>query len=432
MDGSQPVAHRGRETQLLLVTIGVSIGVLLLLSRFRFPERAAEPPATPAAAPLERLAARAAYDELASTMADLERRLTGPVAVLPVSPQREGRFAVAPRVTPDRAIALLREDETLPGESASTSRIISRDRAGEWAVIGVPHDADAVVLARVGPPRPGPRYVVAVEGTANALTLRPVYVGRTALVQDERTSTPLLSLSGLQDEVPRGAAIFSLDGTFIGLVAGGGGSTITVIPGDFLKEVAASATAAAERRRGHLGIRVEALTESLGRATGATVGVIVNDVIHPGPAVGVLLPGDVIQSIGGAPVTTVGDFRRAEEAITPSQTVSVSILRRRAAEQVTVRAADSLAMTAPAPVDVPGFVLRPVEGSGIEVVAIDAGTPAARAGLQRGDLIVAIDGRAAEDVSGLMRAFSGAPVGGAWVLTVHRGLQRHTLALEKR
>jgi S1-C subfamily serine protease len=232
--------------------------------------------------------------------------------------------------------------------------------------------------------------------------------------------------------VPRGAAIFSLEGTFIGLVAGGGGSTITVIPGDFLKEVAASATAAAERRRGHLGVRVDALTESLGRATGATVGVIVNDVIQAGPAVGVLLPGDVIQSIGGAPVMTVGDFRRAEEAIAPNQPVSVSILRRRAAEQVSVRAADALAMTAPAPVDVPGFVLRPVDRSGIEVVAIDAGTPAARAGLQRGDLIVAIDGRPAEDVSGLMRAFSGAPVGGAWVLTVHRGLQRQTLALEKR
>ena len=420
-----------RETRLLLVTIAVSIGVLLLLSRFRFPAQAAEPPATPSAAPLERLAARAAYDELSSTMADLERRLTGPVVVLAVSPQR-GRFAVAPRVTPDRAIALLREDETLPGESASTSRIIHRDRAGEWAVVGVPHDADAVVTARVGPPRPGPRYVVAVEGTANALTLRPVYVGRTSLLQDERTSTPLLSLSGLQDEVPRGAAIFSLEGTFIGLVAGGGGSTITVIPGDFLKGVSERATPTAERRRGDLGVRVEVLTNALGRATGATVGVIVNEVIVPGPAADVLLPGDVIQSIGGAPITTVGDFRRAEEALVPNQAVGVSILRRRAAEQVTVRAADVLAMTAPAPVDVPGFVLRTVGEHGIEVVAVDAGTPAARAGLLRGDLIVAIDGRPAGASDVLLRGFSRAPVGSAWVLTVHRGPQRHSLALEKR
>ena len=67
-----------RETRLLLATIAVSVGMLLLLARFRFPEEAGRQTVEPAAAPLERLAARATFDELAGTMADLERRILEP------------------------------------------------------------------------------------------------------------------------------------------------------------------------------------------------------------------------------------------------------------------------------------------------------------------------------------------------------------------
>src|SRR5688572_18779697 len=268
MDSSAPISHGGRETRLLLVTIAVSIGVLFLLARFRFPEQAAEAPASAAAAPLERLAARAAYDELASTMVDLERRLARSVIVLPVRPQRDtGGFVVAPRLTADRAVALLRSGEALPGDTEGTSRVITTDRARELAIVAVPADASAVVTPRYGPPRPGPRYVVAVDGTADGLTLRPVYVGRTSTLQDARTSTPLLSLSGLQHPLPRGAAIFSLEGTFIGLVFESGATT-TLLPGDYLRAMAEAPPVNPEPGpTTSLGLTVEPLTESLARAT---------------------------------------------------------------------------------------------------------------------------------------------------------------------
>jgi hypothetical protein len=335
---SPDAAHRGgRETRLLLVTIAVSIGVLLLLSRFRFPEQSAEPLATPAAAPLERLAARAAYDELASTMADLERRLTGAVAVLRIEPQREsGGFVVAPRLTADRAIALIAPGETLPGETEGTSRIISTDLSRALAVVAVPPDPDTIVTPRTGPPRPGPRYVVVVEGGADGLTIRPVYVGRTSTLHDDRTSTPLLSLSGVQGPLARGAAIFSLDGIFIGLVVQQGATT-TVVPGDFLQATAEAAGPATDR--------------------------------IPDPA-------------------------ETNDAL--------------------------------------GIVRHTTSEKGLEILEVKADSPAARAGVRRGDIIVAFNGRPPRDLEDITRAFGAAAPGTAWVLIVRRGDAPSVLALEKR
>lgn len=336
---SSDAAHRGgRETRLLLATIAVSIGVLLLLSRFRFPEQAAEPLSVPNVAPLERLAARAAYDELASTMADLERRLSGAVVVLRVDPQQResGAFVVAPRLTADRGVTLISPGETLPGDTGGTSRIISTDLARSLAVVAVPPDPDTIVTPRTGPPRPGPRYVVAVEGGADGLTIRPVYVGKTSTLHDDRTSTPLLSFSGVQSPVSRGAAIFSLDGIFIGLVAQHGATT-TVVPGDFLQAAAAAA-------------------------------------VHA-----------------------------TDTAPDPAETV-----------------------------DAAGIGRHTLSEDGLEILEVKADSPAARAGLRRGDVIVTFDGRAVRDLADLTRPFRAAAAGTAWVLIVRRGNVPIVLALEKR
>ena len=53
-----------RETRLLAATIGISIVVLVVLSRFRFPNVAADVRDAASAQPLARLAARAAFDAL--------------------------------------------------------------------------------------------------------------------------------------------------------------------------------------------------------------------------------------------------------------------------------------------------------------------------------------------------------------------------------
>lgn len=208
----------GRETRLLLVTIGVSVAALLLLARFRFPEQTVQP-SEPAQAPLERLAARAAYDELASAMADLERRIAPRLIVFRVTPQRaSGEYVVAPRVTGSRAVVVLGADERIePTEGAPD--IITHDAERGLAVLATEPVDDAIVTPRTGPPRPGPRYVVVVEGSEQGPTLRPVYVGRTSTVDESGGALTLLTMDALQSALPRGAAVFSLDGTFLGLVS---------------------------------------------------------------------------------------------------------------------------------------------------------------------------------------------------------------------
>jgi S1-C subfamily serine protease len=421
-----------REARLLFVTIGVSIGMLLLLARFRFPEEATRGSVEPAAAPLERLAARATFDELASSMADLERRLANRIDVLRIQPERTpGGFVPAPRLTPDRVVVLLRAGErVVAGASAETPIVVGRDGMRELAVVASPSRPDDVVTVRTVPPRPGPRYVAVVEATGHGPAVRPVYVGRTDLIQDPRLNTPLLSVVALQQIVPHGAAIFALDGQFIGL-ASDGGRGVTIVPAEALRTLAAQVQAA-PAEPADIGVHVQPLSATLARASGADRGVMVTYVQTRGPAAADLLSGDVIRGIDGTGVTTVAGFQQLISTRQPGQAVALDIVRQGKALQASVRAVEAGALETALAADAdPGLLLRTIDGAGIEVVALEPRMPGARADLQPGDLIVAIDGRAAVATDGLLRAYREKPRGGAVLLTVRRGTQHRVVALEK-
>jgi hypothetical protein len=421
-------SRRGRETRLLLATIAISVAVLVLLARFRFPEEAGRPESEPVQAPLERLAARATYDELATIMADLERRLLPRLLVVEVQPDRAtGAYAVAARVTPDRAVTLLAWHETLSGRHPP---ILARDNARDLAVLSVPDAPDAVVTLPPAVLRPGPRYVAIVEATARGPVLRPVYVGRTDMFQDPRTTSPLLSLAALQHALPRGAAVFSLAGNFLGLAVDGGTSA-TVVPGDILRAAADSARQV-EETRGDLGFTVEPLTRSLMRATGAERGVVVNYVHPRGPAIETMEMGDVVTAIDGTPVTTPAGFQQVVQSRTPGSEATLDVLRlgKPLTLPIIVRDTTGVPLPPPGPDD-PGFVLRAIPDLGAEVVSVRAGGRAARAGLQAGDVVIKVDGRTAPTPAALLAAFRQTPGGSALLLVVQRGADHRVLALER-
>ena len=414
------------------MTIGVSIGMLLLLARFRFPEEATRGSVEPAAAPLERLAARATFDELASSMADLERRLVNRVDVLRIQPERTpGGFVPAPRLTHDRVVVLLGAgEEVVAGTSPETPAVMGRDGARELAVVASPSRPDDVVTVRAAPPRSGPRYLAVVEATRQGPAVRPVYVGRIELIQDPRLNTPLLSVVALQQTVPRGAAVFALDGQFIGLASDSGGG-VTIVPSEALRTLAEQAQAA-PARPADIGVHVQPLSAALARASGADRGVMVTYVQTRGPAAADLLSGDVIRGIDGTGVTTVAGFQQLVTTRQPGQAVALDIVRQGKPLQVSVRAVEAGALETALAADVdPGMLLRAIDGAGIEVVALEPRMPGARAELQRGDLIVAIDGRPAVASEALLRAYRERPRGGAVLLTVRRGTQHRVVALEK-
>jgi S1-C subfamily serine protease len=430
---SEPEVTRrssSRETRLLLVTIAVSVGVLLLLARYRFPDEAATQTVPSAPAPLERLAARAVYDELASTMADLERRIVPRIVMARVQDARGESWVVAPRLLPDRAVAVADAAARVanaPGTAAV--EVVGRDEERSLAVLRVPAMEDGAVTIRQGTPRVGPRYVAVVDASSSGPMVRPAYVARIE-TRNDSSGRPILLLTGLQQPMIRGSAVFALEGAFLGLVREGGSAAV-VVPAETLPAVILNGQATTTTKPSTLGLDVDTLTPALARATGAKQGVVIVRVHPGGPAAEVLQTGDVIASVDGTAVPTPEAFRRAERTRTPGATVSIVGTRRREPLEFTLRADP----VAPAPAAAPGsagFVGRNAPGAGIEVVAVDEGGPAAAAGLLRGDLIRAVDGEPARDADALTRRFRAAAEGTAILLTIQRDQLHRVLALEKQ
>ncbi|HEX5474189.1 MAG TPA: PDZ domain-containing protein [Vicinamibacterales bacterium] len=423
-----------RETRLLLITIVLSVGMLLLLARFRFPAQV-ESPAAPVPPPLERLAARATYDELASIMTDLERRVAPAVATIELeSTSGATAFAAAPRVSSDRAVVVLGDGQrVVPGGTESSPVILSRDDSRGIAIVQLSSALTDVVTPRTATDRPGPRYVGVIQATSEGPVIRPLYVGRTDRVGDPRWPSSLVALSTPAGTVPRGAAVFALDGLFIGLSLGGG-DTARLVPATLLASLARAAPgqAAVHTARGDVGVRVQALSPALSRATGASAGVVVSAVVPGGPAVGSLESGDVVQTIDGTNITTEAGFRQTIESRVPGQDVAIHAIRRGAPIDVSVKAVEAgTAAQGPAATG-PGMTLRTVAGLGAEVIAVDPGGPAARAGFQQGDVLVKLNATDRPSAATVERAFSRGAAGDSWLVTVQRGVQFVVLALEKR
>ena len=216
--GVWPRSRLSRETRLLLIVIGLSAAVLFALSRFRFPDQPG-PAATAPTLPLERLAARATYDELATIIAELGRRVTPVVTVAQVDADGVPQFIPALRVRPDLLLAYV----------APTSRVLSfvgsqepiqvaaYDETRRLALFRVAPDASRVVdLRGTTAAARAPKYVAAIEGTRGGPALRPLFLGRADPVSDPRYADGLLVLGGVL-QASAGSLIFGLDGSFVGL-----------------------------------------------------------------------------------------------------------------------------------------------------------------------------------------------------------------------
>ena len=418
-----------RETRLLLGTIAISAAMLALLALFRFPEETALQPGATAPAPLERLAARATYDELATIMADLERRITPSVVVVPLVTQRgETTYLPAARIAPDRAIALVGPGERISGGSGVEAPIVvARDVTRNLAVLQVAARPGDVVVPRTGSPRPGPRYVALVEATGQGLAIRPVYIGRTDLFQDPRTGDTLLSIAAVQQTLPRGSAVFTLDAAFMGFALESAG-LVTVLPAHTMV-AAAEAAAPVATVLGDLGVEVQSLTPALSRALGSSTGVLVAQVESGSAAAERVRPLDVIQAIDDLPVNSVATFQQVLARREPGTNVSLTIARGGKVRTETI-AVRPPAAARPRGNDA-GFVLHSLPGRGVEVLDAEPGSPAARADLRPGDVITALGERGAPDAGDLLKAYASAQPGDTLLLTVRRGTQHRVVVLEK-
>lgn len=240
-----------------------------------------------------------------------------------------------------------------------------------------------------------------------------------------------------------GGALITLDGQLVGIntaiIAPSGGNVGIgfAVPANMAEAVVEQLIAFGEVQRGQLGVMVQDLTPDLAEALGmdTSVGAVITQV-EPGSAAedAQLQPGDLIVSVDGRPVVGAADVRSQIGLKRVGVQVEIGIIRD--GQTLEIKAAlrnGGQLQTRPisrGTNKLLGADLRdlgpddPQFGnlSGVVVAQVDSNSSAARAGLQVGDIILAINRVPVGSVAELREQL--ASVKGALALTIQRGSAR--------
>jgi serine protease Do len=281
----------------------------------------------------------------------------------------------------------------------------TRLEVGEWVLaVGAPHGLEGTVTAGVvsGRPRPGQPGPLAA------------FIQFDAAVARGNAGGPLVNLRG---EVVGIATRLVHDGTGLAL------------PSQAVRRVYLELLERGRVIRPWLGLSAQALTAEVARALRApdTSGVLVSDVEARGPADQAgLRPGDIILALDGTPVASPAHLGQGLASATPGRTVRVRVRRAGRESTVAVRLGEEPDdWQLPPPLArarrVLGLDVRPITSDmGVVVAQVRPGGPAARAGLERGDVIRAVGARRIRTLADFEAAARDLPRGAPLLLHVQR------------
>ena len=281
----------------------------------------------------------------------------------------------------DLAVLRLLGGGPYPAASLGDSDKVS---VGDWVLaIGSPFGLEQTVTAGI----------ISAKGRVIGQGPFDDFIQTDAAINPGNSGGPLVNMSG------------QVIGINTAIVAQGQGLGFA-IPINMARKVYTELVAKGKVSRGWLGVSVQPLTLELAKSFGAkdTKGVLIADVLQDSPANKAgLQAGDIILEFDSHKIESPPDLQRTVGLTTPGKAVQVKVWRDRAEKQVEIKIVETpeegqaLRSTTKGKTLL-GMDVRPItpelarqlnlrDPSGVIVARVDEGTPAAEAGIQRGDLI---------------------------------------------
>lgn len=417
-----------RETRVLLTIVVVSLAMLWVLARIRFPGRAATPNPVPPV--FAQLAPQSAFEDMTSTVARLAPHVDDVVSAIVLSNDGGSGSSSAPaqalRFRDDLAIALTSERDTARTVDGTPIEITNRDPATGLSLLRVRGDASAAPDIWSSRGLQNPRFLIASDAAMGGVSLRPVFIGLLNSIASPRWAGSLWAVPYGVD-LRAGTFLFTVDGELAGLAITHGDHT-AIVPGELLVIAADRLTHQPTQRAVSLGAEVQGLTPTLVTALDARSGVVITWVDPAGPAAGLLSPLDVVERVNGAAVTSPDQWETQVLGLSDGSTAELDVRRQGEPDQVRLIARVKMAST-----DDPvlGLTLRTVPKVGAEVLQVLPRSAGAQAGIRVGDIITTAGDLQEPPAAQIPRLFAAASKGGSLVVALTRGQDHRVVAIRK-
>ncbi|MCA0928748.1 Do family serine endopeptidase [Ruegeria profundi] len=320
----------------------------------------------------------------------------------------------------DIAVLKIDADEALQAVEMGDSDVI---RVGEDVVaIGNPFGLHATVTTGI----------VSAKGRNISDGPYAEFIQTDAAINKGNSGGPLFNMDG--EVVGVNSAIYSPTGGSVGL-----GFAVT---SNIVEHIAADLRDDGQVSRGWLGVSIQNVSPDLAAALGidSYTGALVSDVVDGSPAEGVLQQGDVILTFNDEPVDSSSDLPLLVGTTKVGTESVLTVLRNGKEQQVQLTIGQH--QSASAQIDTPvdegisgttlGVTVAPLTDinraemgvgenvDGVVVTDLTPDSPAAKAGLQRGDVIVKLGGKETATPDALKAALDSEKTDPALVL-INRG-----------
>ncbi|GAA6160958.1 DegQ family serine endoprotease [Ruegeria sp. HU-ET01832] len=248
-----------------------------------------------------------------------------------------------------------------------------------------------------------------------------------------------------------GGPLFNMDGEVIGVNSaiysptGGSVGLGFAVTSNIVDHIASDLRDDGQVSRGWLGVSIQNVSPEIAAAMGidASTGALVSDVVDGSPSEGILKQGDVILTFNDEPVESSSDLPILVGTTKVGTDSTLTVLRDGKEQQLELTVGQYQSASADIDTSVDdaiegtalGVTVAPLTDanrtemglsenvSGVVVTALEAGSPAAKAGLQRGDVIVKLGSQNTTTPDALKAALDSEKTGPALVLINRAGNQ---------